>query len=431
LALPSQRNEAGFGRWVAGALAALCLCSCGDPPPPERIVLIVIDTLRRDFLSCYADAPLPTPHIDALARRGRAYESVSAAYHQTSMSMAALFTGRTPSIERPEGGPPLPWTGQTWCGMARFAAPGEGLCIPTGLTTLAERLRGAGYWTIGVMSNPMLFEPSGFGRGFDDRSEVGRRPPEVGPLARYRVEEAWRERTWRHVDRAAREALARRPRDRFFLYVHYMDVHDWGYRDGPYAQSVAIVDTAVGALLSELDAAGLLEDAVVILTSDHGEHLGETHPPDPSRVMRSHQGNPSYQELLHVPLIVAPESRIRERDLLRTQDLHAEILRIANLSAPSPDLADGELFVGEQRFLTYRRGRFKSSFERRGGREILFDLLEDPREQHDLAGSRPDLLEEHRRQVVELQRRLGGAARGGDTLSDDDRSRLDALGYLE
>lgn len=348
MALPSQRNESGFGRWVAGALAALCLGSCGDPPPPERIVLIVIDTLRRDFLSCYADAPLPTPHIDALARRGRAYESVSAAYHQTSMSMAALFTGRTPSIERPEGGPPLPWTGQTWCGMARFAAPGEGLCIPTGLTTLAERLRGAGYWTIGVMSNPMLFEPSGFGRGFDDRSEVGR-----------------------------------------------------------------------------------LEDAVVILTSDHGEHLGETHPPDPSRVMRSHQGNPSYQELLHVPLIVAPDSRIRERDLLRTQDLHAEILRIANLSAPSPDLADGELFVGEQRFLTYRRGRFKSSFERRGGREILFDLLEDPREQRDLAGSRPDLLEEHRRQVVELQRRLGGTARGGDTLSDDDRSRLDALGYLE
>jgi arylsulfatase A-like enzyme len=404
LAPPSRRNEAGFGRRIAGALTALCLCSCGNPAPPERIVLIVIDTLRRDFLTCYANALLPTPHIDALARQGRAYESVSAAYHQTSMSMAALFTGRTPSIERPEGHPPLPWTGQ---------------------------LRGAGYWTIGVMSNPMLFEPSGFGRGFDDRSEVGRRPPEVGPLARYRAEEAWRERTWRHVNRAARRALARRAGDRFFLYVHYMDVHDWGYRGAPYAQSVAMVDTAVGALLGVLDAADLLEDAAVILTSDHGEHLGETHPPDPARVMRSHQGNPSYQELLHVPLIVAPDARIRERDPLRTQDLHAEILRIAGLSAPSPDLADGELFVGEQRFLTYRRGRFKSSFERRGGREVLFDLLEDPREQHDLAGSRPDLLEEHRRQVVELQRRLGGAAPVGDALSDEDRRRLDALGYLE
>jgi hypothetical protein len=304
LAPPSRRNEAGFGRRIAGALTALCLCSCGNPAPPERIVLIVIDTLRRDFLTCYANALLPTPHIDALARQGRAYESVSAAYHQTSMSMAALFTGRTPSIERPEGHPPLPWTGQTWCGMARFAEPGEELCIPKGLTTLAERLRGAGYWTIGVMSNPMLFEPSGFGRGFDDRSEVGRRPPEVGPLARYRAEEAWRERTWRHVNRAARRALARRAGDRFFLYVHYMDVHDWGYRGAPYAQSVAMVDTAVGALLGVLDAADLLEDAAVILTSDHGEHLGETHPPDPARVMRSHQGNPSYQELLHVPLIV-------------------------------------------------------------------------------------------------------------------------------
>jgi arylsulfatase A-like enzyme len=394
-------------------------------------VLIVIDTLRRDFLSYTGDAPLPTPHIDALARRGQAYESVSAAYHQTSMSMAALFTGRTPSIERPEGGLPLPWTGQTWCGMARFAAPGEELCIPAGVTTLAERLRGAGYWTIGVMSNPMLFEPSGFGRGFDDRSEVGQRPPEVGPLARYRVEEAWRERTWRHVNRATREALARRPSDRFFLYVHYMDVHDWGYRAAPYAQSVVIVDTAVGALLGDLDAAGLLEDAVVILTSDHGEHLGETHPPDPSRVMRSHQGNPSYQELLHVPLVVAPDFRIDTRDLLRTQDLYGEILRIAGLPGASSDLEDGELFVGEQSFLTYRRGRFKSSFERRGGREVLFDLLEDPREQHDLAGSRPELLEEHRREVMDLQRRLGGVTRGERALSDDDRRRLDALGYLE
>jgi arylsulfatase A-like enzyme len=431
LAAPTIRSEAGSTRWVAAAISALCLCSCADPAPPERIVLIVIDTLRRDFLSYYGDAPLPTPHIDALARRGRAYERVTAAYHQTSMSMAALFTGRTPSIERPDGGPPLPWTGQTWCGMARFAAPGEELCIPTGLTTLAERLRGAGYWTIGVMSNHMLFEPSGFGRGFDDRSEVGQRPPEVGPLARYRVEEAWRERTARHVNRAAREALARRPNDRFFLYVHYMDVHDWGYRAAPYAQSVAIADAAVGALLGDLDRAGLLVDAVVILTSDHGEHLGETHPPDPSRVMRSHQGNPSYQELLRVPLVVAPDSRMDARELLRTQDLYGEILRIAGLPAAPSDLEDGELFVGEQRFLTYRRGRFKSSFERRGGREVLFDLLEDPREQQDLAGSRPELLEEHRRKVVDLQRRLGGAARDGRELSEDDRRRLDALGYVE
>ncbi len=431
MAAPTVRSEAGSTRWVAAAISALCLCSCADPAPPERIVLIVIDTLRRDFLSYYGDAPLPTPHIDALARRGRAYERVTAAYHQTSMSMAALFTGRTPSIERPDGGPPLPWTGQTWCGMARFAAPGEELCIPTGLTTLAERLRGAGYWTIGVMSNHMLFEPSGFGRGFDDRSEVGQRPPEVGPLARYRVEEAWRERTARHVNRAAREALARRPNDRFFLYVHYMDVHDWGYRAAPYAQSVAIADAAVGALLGDLDRAGLLVDAVVILTSDHGEHLGETHPPDPSRVMRSHQGNPSYQELLRVPLVVAPDSRMDARELLRTQDLYGEILRIAGLPAAPSDLEDGELFVGEQRFLTYRRGRFKSSFERRGGREVLFDLLEDPREQQDLAGSRPELLEEHRRKVVDLQRRLGGAARDGRELSEDDRRRLDALGYVE
>ena len=76
----------------------LLLACAPEPTPPQRIVLVVVDTLRRDALGCYG-APQPTPHIDALARRGQRFERALASYHQTSMSMAALFTGRTPSIE--------------------------------------------------------------------------------------------------------------------------------------------------------------------------------------------------------------------------------------------------------------------------------------------------------------------------------------------
>ena len=97
------------------------LAGCGGlAPPPERIILIVVDTLRRDFVSAYGSGP-PTPNLDALAARGQRLDRALASYHQTSMSMSALFTGRTPSLDRGVLVPSLPWNGTTWCGYARFA----------------------------------------------------------------------------------------------------------------------------------------------------------------------------------------------------------------------------------------------------------------------------------------------------------------------
>ena len=90
------------------------------------------------------------------------------------------ITGRTPSIETGDGHT-LSWNGHTWCGLVRLAkAPGADPCIPNGTPTLAEALRAAGYWTIGVASNQFLYEPSGFSRGFDDWVEVDDRRPVAG-----------------------------------------------------------------------------------------------------------------------------------------------------------------------------------------------------------------------------------------------------------
>ncbi len=80
--------------------------------------------------------------------------------------MGALFTGRTPAVEAGDG-PAQPWTSQTWCGLARFASPGEERCVPGALETLAESLSGLGYETLGVTSNLLLYEPAGFARGLD------------------------------------------------------------------------------------------------------------------------------------------------------------------------------------------------------------------------------------------------------------------------
>jgi arylsulfatase A-like enzyme len=429
----------------AGLLAALFLVlasvlgACGGAAtPPERIILIVIDTLRRDYVSAYGSAA-STPNLDALAARGQRFDRALASYHQTSMSMAALFTGRTPSLDRGVLNPSLHWNGTTWCGLARFGErplPPNAPCLPDALPTLGEELDSAGYWTIGIVSNHFLFEPSGFSRGFDDWMEVGDVGARGGQRARMGVPQARKKRSWFHVNRAAEVALDRRDSDRFFLYVHYMDVHDYSLDslDPPaaleaYARAVETVDVAVGKLIEALDTRGLLDGAVVVVTADHGERLDERHLiAGPG----GHVGNPSHQEVLEVPLIVAPAIFDDPQALVRTQDLFDRLRSLAGL----PDregtvLSSDELLIGEKRFRTYLDGRFKSVIRRSDASHLLFDLEADPEEMRNVAGDHPDVATLHAERIDILSRQLGTSLRVRQELSEDERERLRALGYLE
>jgi arylsulfatase A-like enzyme len=394
-------------------------------------VLIVVDTLRRDFVSAYGSEH-PTPEIDAIAARGQVFERYLAAFHQTSMSMAALFSGRVPSIESPNPREALPWNGTTWCGLVRFATePKEQECIPASLPTLAERLQEAGYWTMGTFSNYLLFEPSGFARGFDDSVEVGRRAP-TGSMQVLRNRRAyWYDRRGETVQRAVEMLVERRPQGRFFLYVHYMDVHDYWLRKISYEEGVALSDEAIGRLIDHLESAGLLDDAVIILTSDHGQSLGEVHPTEPEP---SHGGNPSYQQLLRVPLIIAPPVFEDTRSAMRTDDLYYKILEIAGVEAARPDspLAPGELFTTESSYRTYQNGRWKSTEHRGTSDYQLFDLDDDPSEQRNVAHENREIVQEHRQRIDHLGRALAPAYVPKQRASSArDLERLRALGYLE
>jgi arylsulfatase A-like enzyme len=430
----------GKARWIAvlaGVAALAALLAAGwhaglGRRGPERIVLVVIDTLRRDHVSAYGGR-VATPNLDALAARGQRFENAIASFHQTSMSMAAMFTGRTPSIETGTPGETLPWNGSTWCGMARFRSGGDDPCIPRSLPTLAERLREAGYWTIGVASNQFLYEPSGFGRGFDDWTEVDERKPSTGKASREGVANPWRSRHWTAVQRGVERALARRRSDRFFLYVHYVDVHDWRFQKIGYAEAVRVMDEAFGGLVATLEAQDLLEGAVVVVTSDHGERLGEAHGL-PGEVANSygHYGNPSWEEQLRVPLLVAPPVFADTRRLVRTQDLYALVLEIAGLRpAPAADTKPDELFVGELHYRTYRDGRYKTTVHRPTGRAFLYDLESDPGEQRDLSASQALRVLAHRNRLNELTRSLAAAPAPRRELSEEEKDRLRALGYLE
>jgi arylsulfatase A-like enzyme len=416
---------------LAAAGAAAWLATRAEPSP-ERIILVVVDTLRRDHVSAY-DSKVETPNMAALAARGQVFENAVASFHQTSMSMAAMFTGRTPSIETGTFGKTLPWNGTTWCGMARFRAGDDDSCIPRSLPTLAEGLQQAGYWTIGVVSNQFLYEPSGFGRGFDDWTQVDERKPVAGPASREGIENARKSRTWRSVNRAVNAALERRASDHFFLYVHYIDVHDYRFQKRSYAEAVQEMDVALGRLLRALEAQGLLEGAVVVLTSDHGERLGETHrfPGElPNNV--GHYGNPSWQEMLRIPLIVAPPVFADTKRFVRTQDFYRLLLEIAaGAGAESVDTRPEELFVGELAFRTYREGRFKTTVRRSDGQAFHYDLELDPHEQNDLAAGNAQQVQVHRTRLNELSQQLAADASPHRDLSEEEKDRLRALGYLE
>jgi arylsulfatase A-like enzyme len=421
-------RRALVGLTLTAGLAAAAVAYLRDRPP-ERIVLVVIDTLRRDHVSAYAPGAA-TPNIDVLARGGTVFTNAVASFHQTTMSMAALLTGLTPSIEGAPPGTVVPWSSTTWCGLHRFRRSADDLgCVPE-VPTLAAALRAAGYRTVGVVGNPLVLRPNGFEQGFDDWLELryffsfdememfGGKPRPLSDLTKTR--------TGLEVNRLVQKWLAARKTDRFFLYVHYMDVHDYQMRSVPYATGVARADWWFGELHKMLAAQGLLDDAVIVLTSDHGEGLGEPHPLPGGT---AHLGNPSFESVLQVPLLVWPAVGDDPRRLMRSDDVTRLIRRLARLDAgPAVALEPGELFVGEQRFRTYRRGDWKSVRARPDGALALFDLGSDPGETHDVAAAHPDEVAAHRARGDELSRLLVTPAPGTEP-SAEDAERLRALGY--
>ena len=341
--------------------------------------------------------------------------------------MGALFTGHTPSLEA-RGGGVVGWNGRTWCGLSRFAVGGEEGCIPDGVPTLGELMRDAGYETIGVVTNRLLFSPAGLERGFDQWHELEVGSP-VNGVSRPPADAA-------RVNEVFAGALDRRRSDRFFLYLHYMDVHDY-YMDlgeelgdaAAYDRRVERVDRAIGEVVATLEEQGLLRDSFLVVTSDHGHRLaGEAPHLVPGG--REHTGSPSFEEVLNVPLIVMPALAAAPRRGLRTEDTFDLLLARAGISPPADSVLEAdELFLSEARWQTYRSGAFKS-YRRRGRQELLLvDLRSDPGETADVALANPDVVRAHRERTRELSRRLSGPRISERT--PEDTRRLRALGYVE
>ena len=154
-----------------------------------NILLIVVDALRPDYLGCYGGA-VRTPNIDSLAGRGTVFERCFANAPWTAPSIASLLTSHHPSL----------------------CTEGEQFqFLASGVPTLAQALQSAGYRTGGVVSSPWLKEEFGFSRGFDEYVYARSRE---GDNAEGRA-----------VTEMALRMLSNGNGRRFFLMVHYIDLH--------------------------------------------------------------------------------------------------------------------------------------------------------------------------------------------------------------
>lgn len=424
-------------------------------PDRRNLILISLDTLRAKSVGAYGAEHDTTPAFDrrvaaagALVRRA----VVPAPY--TPPSHMTMLTGLEP--------------------CAHGVLDRSGVLGPEDLT-LAEILRHAGYRTAAFTENAYVVAASGFARGFDTYVEQRSDEEAVPGFAALTFEQAER---WLATD-------ASQP---FFLFLHTYEVHapyrpPRGYQDlfgGPpeeaadeedpraqerrYEQEIRYTDDLLGGFLDILDARGLSDDTILVVTSDHGEGFIE-------HFWRQH-GFSLYDEALLVPLALRAPGLIEPGTVVEPEvglvDLVPTLLSL--LDVPQPRPVQGRSFAARLGLpnappfaerpvasvvssprsdsVRFRDFKYIRTARKDGGRrEELYDLRDDPREKRNLA-------ERRKHRLASLSRRLDGhlgacawyrdahpaGASGGAPMEnrpqwlvneDEVKRRLRSLGYVE
>jgi arylsulfatase A-like enzyme len=343
------------------------LASLPDPRSgAPNVLFVVLDTVRARSLSLYGYARETSPHLTRLAKAGVRFDRARSAASWTLPSHASMFTGRWPHELSARTNQPLDAT----------------------YPTLAEYLRDHGYATAGFVANTFFCNHwYGLSRGFlhyEDNaataieilrsSGLGRRlVKRTRALARNRPDAYFQRKDAPTINRELLSWLDHRSDDRPFLaFLNYYDAHDpyltpvepkrrFGLRPSSaadrallegwhragaakrtprevrlardcYDDCIAYLDEQLGSLFAALEARALLENTVVVVTSDHGEEFGERD--------RFGHGQSLHHEVTHVPLLIVAPGRIPGgrvvSESVSLRDLPATLVDLLDLEDGSP-----------------------------------------------------------------------------------------------
>ncbi|MFT7669576.1 MAG: arylsulfatase A-like enzyme [Planctomycetota bacterium] len=436
---------------------------------PLHVLLIVIDTLRADHLSCYGYWRETSPNIDGLADRGVKFTRSIAQSSWTAPSMVTMMTGQRLSSPRMD--------------------------VPSDRPTMAGLFKDAGFRTGAWVANELLTPVTGFARGFD-RWTGEKKWHMTKPPGRLDGIVDWLEET---------------KDDDTFTWVHFTDPHDpyeppgssrttkqgkitdhqrgliadaaerqsiegtignqtafIAGKVGLYDDEIHAVDQKVGTLVAALEKNGNLDDAIIVITSDHGECLWERtesdgrvkakdkkrgEPAGIQHLLKQTHGDFVYQELVRVPLIIVAPGLERGRvDGTVSESLHlaSTILKLADVNVDGVEqMMGGDLFGADAPAGAYTMTRLGEAFIGEDGWKLiwptkvgakdfdqelmLFDLNVDPNEWNNLAGEHPE-------RVAELKKRIESRRENSlpkpsiDSqlaVMEANKDALNALGYAE
>lgn len=433
----------------------------GAPPAPSGlspgrpdIIIIILDAARGDHFGAHGYERDTTPRIDRLAADALVFDNAYSECPNTSCSIPNMISG-------------LPFLDT--------GADLEARRVADEIVTLAEHLQGIGYHTVSFSGNPNNAIARNTSQGFDTFFQVweGKRQ---------------RERRDPHrLSRLAAKVIADQPADQpLFLQLHYVPPHEpydplpafdlfsdpdydgiiqpgfklRPFRDGKivldakdlsqlialYDGNLRMADDAVGKIFDALEKAGRLDDAAILITSDHGEAFLE----------HGEQGHNStvFDEMLHVPFILRLPRGTRPKGvdtdrLVTLADILPTFLGMVGLepapevigldllhTAPDPDRPRRVFHRTAHRngpYLSVRTPRWKTIVRPQLQEQMLFDLQSDPGERTNIIGRYPFL---YTGLALELRRHLAyaeslGLDSAAAELSDEETQMLRSLGYVQ
>lgn len=439
----------GLSRWLLIGLVLVASAACEKAKPPRGLILISLDTLRADHLGTYGYDRPTSPNLDAFAEESVVFEKMVAPAPNTPPSHMAMFTGLLPVQSGFMGG-----LTETTMDI-----------LSDEHTTLPEILSSHGFATGSFTGGGRLHSESFF-RGFDVHEVGGHLGTNPGVQ-------------W----------LKKHPDERFFLFLHSYQVHapyiaakeykdlfvdpeyevtfrpipanlgkvrvgrkkltpeELAYARDSYDAGIRQADAQLQAIFDELEQAGILDEAIVIVTSDHGEEFLEHGSMGHWQIF--------YRPNLHVPFLLrlpgGAEGGRRIEALSEHIDLLPTVLDLLDLPPhpeaygrswaaavrggkppePRPALAWSARPNEDPRRSVIAEGH-QLMVDVKTGDAALYDLSADPTAQNDIAEERPEVRDRLLAVWKEWEPKEKGAwASQSEHVNVHLRKSLEALGYLE